>query len=87
MQITRVGQQTPESLLITYGVLQDSILGPLLLTLYINDLPLLLAKHKSNLYADDTTVMISGCSTEEVTQKLNLVLDLVSKGAVSINCH
>ena len=45
---------------ITSGVPDMSILGPLLFMLYTNDLPLCLNKSKSILYADDTTVYMSG---------------------------
>jgi len=39
------------------GVLQDSTLGPLLFSLYINDLPLQ-TNVNVNLFADDTVVIV-----------------------------
>ena len=43
-----------------FDVHQWSILGPLLFTIYINDLQALLKHLKHLLYADDVTIYISG---------------------------
>ena len=48
------------SLNVDCGVPQGSVLGPLLFILYTNDLPNCLSKTSSILFADDTTVYISG---------------------------
>lgn len=59
------------------GVPQGSILGPLLLTLYINDLPTV-CKSKITMYADYTVLYAHGKTAEEVAQKLTKEMRKVS---------
>ena len=61
------------------GVPQGSILGPLLLTLYMNDLPDFPKSCTTVLYADDTALLYSNHDISKIKQVLNHDLDIVSK--------
>jgi retron-type reverse transcriptase len=58
---------------IEYGVPQGSILGPVLFSLYINDLPLNIMELKIVLFADDTNILVSEANMNNLQYKLNNV--------------
>ena len=55
-QITVLDGITSSSFLISHGVPQGFVLGPLLLLLFINDLPNSSSLFKFTLFADDSTL-------------------------------
>ena len=62
---------------INIGVPQGSILGPLLFSIFVNDLPTHLTC-KSVLYADDTALMFSSNDSNELAVNLNSNLKKVN---------
>ena len=60
IQSVRVGSTISSPLDIAFGVLQGSILGPLLFLIYINDFPEYIYDCLLVMYADDTQIMLTG---------------------------
>ena len=70
---------TSEYLPITCGVPQGSILGPLLFTIYVNDLPHVIKHSKIALYADDTVLLFASRSLENIKMAINKDLGAATK--------
>ena len=70
-QYTSIQDTPSETLSISYGVPQGSILGPLLFLLYINDLQNSITNSDLRLFADDTAVFLYGDDPETVTADAN----------------
>lgn len=72
IQSVRIGSVLSTSKAMTYGVPQGSIIGPILFSVYINDMSKSLKDYLLIQYADDTQFLISG--------SVNEIEDLVNRG-------
>ena len=78
-QITKIRNARSNPAPIIHGVPQGSILGPLLFTLYVNDLPLALPECHVSHYADDTAVVVSDTNLDELQRKLSSAMNNIIK--------
>lgn len=73
-QCTRVGNKMSSFINCSVGVPQGSVLGPLLFSLYVNDLPLACPEVETQMYADDTVILAHGRDRCEVAAKLTAAM-------------
>ena len=73
-QVVVANDTKSEPGIVNCGVPQGSILGPLLFLCYINDMPISVTC-KLLLYADDSTLIVSGSDPKEIACKLSVELD------------
>ena len=78
-QLTKVNNMYSSSNMISLGVPQGSILGPLLFIIYINDLMNVTSLAKFYMFADDTAIMVKARNTEHLQSIINEVMPLVTK--------
>lgn len=85
--VKRNGTQTDK--LVSVGVPQGPILGPLFFILYVNDYPVCLQYTSAHMYADDTTQDVSDKCIDVIEYKLHRdlinTLEWMNKYKLSIN--
>ena len=79
-QVVSLGTNLSSPLAVENGVPQGSILGPVLFTLYINELPSCINFSNVIMYADDTVIFFfSSAQLMEIELKLNMELTSLSE--------
>ena len=76
---------TSNSLIITSGVPQGSILGPLLFLIYKNDLPRVCNQPSVHFFADDTNLCSLGCSRIAIQDDLDSVAAWLNANKLKLN--
>ena len=78
-QCTKIEEIISERHLVKVGVPQGSILGPLLFSIYINDIANITNEAKFYLFADDTSMTIMADNVVELQRKIAEILPKITK--------
>ena len=71
-QYTSINDTNSTSEKVMYGVPQDSVLGPLLFIIFINDLHVYIKNSKVHHFADDTNLRLINKSLKQINKLINL---------------
>ncbi len=87
-QCVRVINATSEYLDYNIGVLQGSILGPLLFSMYVNDFPNVCPSDvMCQMYADDVVLYVHAKSQQQAAQKLTDTMNQVAQWLINSRLH
>ena len=86
-QFVRADNFSSETLEITSGVPQESLIGPLFFCIFINDLPELLKFSDPYVFAHDLKSLAVNVDTKDIQQDLKSVENLVDKNKMSLALH
>ena len=75
MQTTQIGEYVSKEMIITHGVPQGPVLGPLLFLLYVNDIQNCSNKLNFYLFADDTNMLYSDKNLKSLEKPVNTELN------------
>lgn len=73
-QYVHIGNHKSSLLSISKGVPQGSVLGPLMFNIYINSIVNIDNTGKFIIYADDSTILLSGSNTNDLGVKCNILI-------------
>ena len=90
MQFVSINGVSSETILMLLGVPQGSILGPLLILIYINDFHQSVIYSSARHFTDDANLILCNKSIKKIQKQLNIDLKLISKwlnaNKISLKC-